>query len=131
MKAASLLLLLCGSLALGLFLGWRRLRRLPNKPMHSAVHLLLGVAALQVMAMLRRGAPDGTVVAGGVLGTLAAILLLAALLSALLSCLLAGIIGRQGLRRPANTALVAHATLATGGFIVFVAWLVQAPWPGS
>lgn len=122
MKALSLLLLLGSSVALGLFLGWRYLRQVRNKPVHSAVHLMLGAAGLECMVMLRRGAPDGTVVPVEIVGTAAAFLLALAMLSGLLSPM----VGRHWGRRPGTLALIAHATLGGGGFILFLVWLVQA-----
>lgn len=58
MKTASLLLLLGGSAVLGLWLLWCHLQRRPHRPVHGAVHLLLGVAGLECVAMLRRGTPE-------------------------------------------------------------------------
>jgi hypothetical protein len=121
-KAASLLLLLGGSVALGLFLGWRYLRHQRNNPVHSAVHLMLGVAGLECMVMLRRGAPDGTVVPAEGWGNAAALLLVLSVLSGLLSPM----VGRHWGRRPGTVALIAHAALGAGGFILFLGWLVQA-----
>ena len=120
MKQLSLLILLGGTVALGLWLGWRYLRRVPNKPVHTAVHLLMGVAGLELLVMLRRGAPDGTLLTFETLGNASAILLLTAVMSGLLS----PIIGRHWGRRPATVALVAHAALGGSGFLLFVAWLV-------
>lgn len=122
MKAGSLLLLLGLSAALGVFLGWRRLHHLPNKPVHRAVHLLLGLAGLQGLAMLRRGAPDGTVVPVEALGTASALLLVLAMMSGLLASVIARHVGR----RPVAATLLVYVTVGAGGFVLFIVWLLQA-----
>lgn len=122
LKALSLLVLLTGSTGLGLFMGWRYLRQQRNRPVHIAIHLVLGFAGLECMAMLRRGAPDGTVVAAEGLGNAAGLLLVLAVLSGLL----APILGRHFGRRPGSATLLAHATAGLGGFVLFVAWVLVA-----
>jgi hypothetical protein len=117
----SLVLLLGGSAALGLYLGWQYVRRIRSNPVHSAVHLILGAAGLEFMVMLRRGAPDGTVVPADALSTAALVLLAMTMMSGLLSPM----IGRYWGRRPCTVALIVHAALGALGLILFVAWLAS------
>ncbi len=121
MKAAAMLSLLGATVALGLYLGWRILRRQRNSAALGAVHLLLGAAGLECFVLLRRGAPDGTVIPAEIVGTTAAALLAFAMMSGLASQIIASMWGR----RPANVALGLHATLGALGFLVFVFWLVK------
>jgi CDP-diglyceride synthetase len=115
------LLLLIAALALGIFLAWQYLRRVRSKPAHGAVHLMLGVAGLELMVMLRRGAPDGTVMAADALGTAAAFLLAMAMISGLLS----PIVARYWRRKAANVALAIHSGFGAVGFVLFIGWFAQ------
>jgi hypothetical protein len=121
-KTAPLLVLLCASVALGLFLGWRYLHRLRNNPVHSAVHLIMGGAGLECMVQLMRGAPDGSVFPAELLGRPAALLMALAMMSGFAS----PVIGRQFGRKPATAVLIAHAALGAGGFILAMAWLTKS-----
>jgi len=121
MKALPPAVLLCAAVALGVFLGIRYLRRTRNKPVLVGIHLLLGGAGLEVVAMMLRGTPDGDGASGGALVKGAAGLLLAAMISGLLSPM----VGR-GSRRIMNVALATHASLAAAGFALFIAWALSA-----
>lgn len=59
-KTGLMLVLLSASLALGAWLAWRWWQRQPRRPVAAAVHLILGGAGLEALAMWRRGAPDGS-----------------------------------------------------------------------
>lgn len=121
MKSAAILILVGVTVALGIYLGWRVLRRQRNRPGLGALHLLLGAAGLESVVMLQRGAPDGTVVPAAFYGSAAALLLAFALISGLV----AAIFGSMWGRRPANVALCVHATVGALGFAGVVAWLVK------
>jgi hypothetical protein len=121
-KAAPLFLLLGAAVALGIFLGWRYLHHLRNNPVHSAVHLILGVAGLECMVLLMRGAPDGSVIPTQLLGKPAAVLLALTVMAGFA----APIVGRHFGRKTGTGALIAHATLGAAGFILAMAWLVKA-----
>lgn len=121
MKSAAILILIGVTVALGIYLGWRVLRRERNKPVLGAVHLLLGAAGLESVVMLQHGAPDGTMLPAAFSGTTAALLLAFSLISGLV----AAIVGSMWGRRPANVALCVHATLGVAGFAVVVAWLAN------
>lgn len=120
MPVAPAFVLLAASVALGLYLGWRYLRRVPNRPVHIGVHLLLGVAGLEAMVLLLRGAPDGTRLAAGSMGNAAALCLLLALMAGLATPLVA----KRRARKVGTAAIAAHAGLAAAGFGLFLAWAI-------
>jgi phosphatidylglycerophosphate synthase len=115
-------ILLSLSVALGLYLGYQFLRHRRNRPVLIALHILPGLGALEVIAMLLRGAPDGSVVQGTALGKAAALLLIVAIIIGLLTPMLA----RDRPRAVATTSLSAHALLAGTAFVLLVAWVASA-----
>jgi hypothetical protein len=112
-------LLLGLSVSLGLYLGYQFLQRRRNRPALIAFHILPGLAALEVIALLLRGTPDGTVVPDPAPGKAAALLLVIALIVGLLTPMVA----RDRPRVVATAALTAHALLATTAFVLLIAWL--------
>jgi hypothetical protein len=113
--------LLSASVALGLFLGLQYLRRVRSKQVLIAVHLMLGGAGLEGMAVLLRGTPDGTVLAAGVMGNTAAVLLATAMITGLATPMIA----KRNPRKVGSVALATHAGIAAGGFVLFLAWVLQ------
>ncbi len=87
----------------------------------SAVHLLIAAAGLEGLALLLRGAPDGTTAPAGWLGGASALGLAAAFITGLLVPLIAK-------PKPAATtpAIVAHASIATASFCAMIYWLMNA-----
>lgn len=121
LKTGSLVALLGASGALGLWLGWRFLRRERRLPVAAAVHLILGGAGLEAYAMLRRGAPDGTVLPIEPLNNAAGLLLVIAMLSGLLLSIVA-----RSLTRGATMALLlGHALLGAAGVGLFAVWVAR------
>ncbi len=117
-KLLVMLLLLGASVGLGLWLAWRFLQRQRRLPVPVAVHLLLAGAGLEAFAMMRRGAPDGSVLPVTPLGNAAGLALVAAMLSGLLLSIVA-----RHLRRGSTLALVlGHGLLGAGGFGLFLVW---------
>jgi hypothetical protein len=112
-------LLLGLSVSLGLYLGYQFLQRRRNRPALIAFHILPGLAALEVIALLLRGTPDGTVVPDPAPGKAAALLLVIALIVGLLTPMVA----RDRPRVVATAALTAHALLAATAFVLLIAWL--------
>lgn len=110
-------LFLAAAAALGSFLGILYLRGLRRKPVLIGTHLLLGAAGLEQMAMMLRGAPDGTILQAGTLGNLAAGLIAAAMFSGLTAALLPA---RS--RSVFNVTLATHASVGFAGLALFVAW---------
>jgi hypothetical protein len=121
MQVMPAIVLLSASVLLGLFLGLQYLRRVRSKPTLIGVHLILGAAGLEATAVLLRGTPDGTVMPAGSLGNAAALLLATAMISGLASPM----IGRRSSRAVGTTALAAHAGVAAGGFVLFLAWITK------
>lgn len=109
------------TVAIGLYMGLNYLKGLRNNRNLVAVHILIGVAGLEVFALLLRGAPDGSRLAESHLGPAAALLLAAALFTGFITPLLAK-------SRPAATgpALAVHAAFGTIGFGVLLLWVFSA-----
>ena len=114
--------LLSLSVTLGLLLGLRYLRGERSKPVLVAAHLLLGIAGLQVMVLLLRGAPDGSRLPAGPGGSAAAILLIAAIVTGFLTPMFS----RRKPRKVRSTALAFHAGFAATGFAAFLVWALGA-----
>ena len=120
MRAIPAMLLLSGTVVLGLLLGVEYLRRVRSKPTVIGFHFLLGAGALEVIAMLLRGTPDGAArPLDGLLQWAAGLLALA-----LFSGLMVPLIGRRS-RATMNVALAIHVTLAIAGSGLCVGWCVR------
>jgi len=115
------LVLLSGSVALGLLLGLEYLRRVRSKPAVIGFHLLFGAASVEVMAMLIRGTPDGGIAPTGWMLKAATGLLAFALLSGLVTPM----VGRQS-RATMNGALIIHVAAAASGVVLSLVWFVRA-----
>lgn len=118
MNALPAVLLLGAAVCLGIYLGVEYLRGIRSRPVMIGLHLLLGAGGLEVIAMLLKGTPDGTLVAAGTTGHAAALLLLLAMFTGLT----APMVGR-GSRRVMNVALAMHASAAAAGFLLLLAWV--------
>ncbi len=119
MIALPVLALLAANVGLGLFLGWRYLTGQRSRSLLNGIHLLLGVGALEALAMVMNGTPSGEILAPGRLGSTAAILVAVAMFGGLLASLMGGrkIDGADGV-------LLAHATAGFLGFVVFLVWIL-------
>jgi hypothetical protein len=118
-------LLFSTTVMLGGYMAWQYWCGVRAKKAMSAAHLLLAAAGLEGLALLLRGAPDGTRAAGGMMfgfeaGNVAGLGLAAAFLTGLLVPLVAK-------PRPASAGpmIVAHASLATLAFCVLIWWLMR------
>lgn len=110
---------------LGGYMAWQFWCGVRAKKWMSAVHLLLAAAGLEGLALLLRGAPDGTRATAGLLfgfeaGHVAGLGLAAAFLTGLLVPLFAK-------PRPdsAGKLILAHASVATIAFCVLMWWLMR------
>ncbi len=121
MQAMPAILLIGCQVALGLFLGFNYLNGDRNKPTLIGIHLLMGAAALEVMALLLRGAPNGDPTTGKPMLTIAAGLTAAALLGGL-----AAAIFIKDMPRAARVALYGHVGFALAGFGALVLWVAQS-----
>lgn len=106
------------TVAIGLVLGFNFLNGRRNSRNLVAAHVLIGLAGLEVFALLLRGAPNGTQLAPSQLGPAAALLFAAALFSGFVAPLIIK-------PRPATAGpvLALHATFGTIGFGVLLLWL--------
>jgi len=111
---------------LGGYMAWQYWMGVRVAKAMSAAHLLLGAAGLEGIALLLRGAPDGTKYGGGGMlfgfeaGPVAGVGLAAAFITGLLVPLIA-----KPKPETAGKMIVAHATLATLAFCVLIWWLMR------
>ncbi len=122
MKLVAPLILLGLAVALGLCLGYRYLQRERNRPALIAFHILPGLAALELIAMLLRGAPDESGIEDTALAKATALMLVFAAIVGVLTPLLA----RDRPRLVATAALSLHALLAFAAFALLIAWAASA-----
>jgi hypothetical protein len=107
------------TVAIGLYMGLQYLRGVRNNRMLVGVHVLIGVAGLEVFALLLRGAPDGSHLATSSTGPAAALFLAAALFTGFIVPLIAA-------PRPAaiGPALAVHASMGLVAFGVLLLWVL-------
>ena len=111
---------------LGGYMAWQYWCGERAKKAMSAVHLLLGAAGLEGLALLLRGAPDGTKAGGGMLfGFEAGAVAGLGLALAFLTGLLVPLIARP---KPASAGklIIAHASIATLAFCLLMWWLMRS-----
>jgi hypothetical protein len=121
-RAIPALVLLSAAVCLGVIMGIQYLRHVRSKPVMIGIHLLLGAGGLEVLAMMLRGAPDGSTIHGRSVAVAAAGLLALALMAGIA----APMIGRRS-RRTMSVALATHAGIAAAGFLVLLAWAIGTP----
>jgi hypothetical protein len=121
MTAVPVLVLLSAAVALGAYLLLLYVRGV-RKPVVIGFHLLLGVGALEQMALLLHGTPNGDAARLGIVP--AAAIIAVSLMTALIGALFA-----RTSRRTAEVFLAAHVTLGTAGFLVFLVWVWN--WRGT
>lgn len=109
------------TIAIGLYMGRNYLLGRRNNRNLVAAHILVGIAGLEVFALLLRGAPDGSRFDQSQLGPAAALLLGGALFTGFITPLLAK-------PRPAATgpALAVHAAFGAIGFGALLLWVLSA-----
>lgn len=117
MKAIPVIILLSVTVAFGVFMAIQYLKRQPLQPIMIGLHFLCGAASLEILAMLLRGAPDGTLLSPGGMIKLGGGLVVLAMLSGILVPML----GRDS-RRTMNTTLAVHAACGALGFALLVIW---------
>jgi hypothetical protein len=119
MKALPIALILTAAVGLGLYLGWLYLRGV-RKPVLNGIHILLGAGALEGLAVLLHGAPNGAVFVARSLGVAA----LGLFAYAMFSGLTGPVFGRQS-RRAGEAILVTHVSAGLIGFAVFLWWVAR------
>ncbi|MEZ5459945.1 MAG: hypothetical protein R3E65_11770 [Steroidobacteraceae bacterium] len=107
------------SVSVGLYLGYQFLQRRRNRPALIALHILPGLAALEVIAMLLRGTPGGVSASSSTVIKASALLLVIGLIVGLLTPMVA----RDRPRTVATVALGVHALLAATAFGLLLVWL--------
>ncbi len=121
MQAMPAILLVSVQVVIGLYLGFNYLNGERNKPALIGTHLLLGAVALEIMALLLRGAPNGEATAGRPVLTVAAGLTAAALLSGL-----AGAMFYKPMPKTAKVALYSHAVIGIAAFVALGFWVARS-----
>jgi hypothetical protein len=85
----------------------------------AALHALVALGGLAVLALALRGPPRGLDQGTGSFGIISAVLFaLAALVGGRM------LMGRLRKRRPASTLIGVHAMLAIGGFVILIAYVL-------
>jgi hypothetical protein len=107
------------TVAIGLYMGLQYLKGVRNNRMLVGVHVLIGVAGLEVFALLLRGAPDGTHMAESNMGPAAALFLAAALFTGFVVPLIAP--AKPGAVGP---TLAVHASFGLVAFGVLLLWVL-------
>ncbi len=114
----AVLTLLVATMAVGVYLGVRYLRRLRNKPTVIGLHFILAFLSLEPLAFLLRGAVSTVSPRPSLVGILGG----CGILLALMSGVTAVMVGRKS-RQTANVALATHVGVATGAFLLLAAWV--------
>jgi hypothetical protein len=117
MAVAPAIIVLGAAVLLGLYLGYGFLLGQRSNRMLVGVHFILGIAGIEVLALLLRGAPDGRAAAAAPLGVVSALILAVAMLTGLLVPILA-----PGRPRTIGPAILVHAIFATCGFGLLLIW---------
>ncbi len=117
MLAIPIVLLVSATVALGLFMGFRYLKRVRNPPTLIGVHFLLGAASLEPMLIVLRGGLGHPAVKMSPLGIAAAGLIGLALISGVTAVM----VGRKS-RQTATLTLAVHAGVAATAYLILLAW---------
>ena len=117
MLAIPIVVLVSATVALGLILGFRYLKRVRNPPTLIGVHFLLGAASLEPMLIVLRGGLGHAAVKLSPVGVAAAGLICVALISGVTAVM----VGRKS-RQTANLTLATHAGVAATAYLVLLAW---------
>jgi hypothetical protein len=112
-------LLLAGTVAMGVNLA-RGYMRGDRRPMLNSVHLLLGAASIESLAVMQAGLPSESEGAGWSPGKMA----LGLVALALVLGLIAQLIRRQS-TATVNRVLVLHASAGALGFVLFLVWATR------
>jgi len=118
MNGLPIIALLTVQVGIGLYMGMNYLRGTRNKPTFIGIHFLAGAVALEVMALVLRGAPNGDQAEGRSLLTAAAALVAAALLTGL-----AGAMLYKPMPKAARVALYSHAGIGLAAFAAIMLWI--------
>ncbi len=118
MRTLPVTLILLAAATLGTILLLRYLKGGARRPGMIAAHLILGAAALEQMAMLLRGTPDGAGPALAGSGKFAAGMIAVAMALGFATPLV------RHSRSTMNTMLTGHVALAGAGCVLFLAWVI-------
>ena len=117
MLAIPIVILVSVTVAIGLYMGLRYLRRARNPPTLVGVHFLLGAASLEPMLIVLRGGLGHAAARLSPVGIAAAGLIGLALMSGVTAVM----VGRTS-RQTANLTLATHAAVAAGAYLLLLIW---------
>jgi hypothetical protein len=117
MTIAPALAVLGAAVLLGGWLGTRYLMGERNNRILVGLHLILGIAGLEVLMLLLKGAPDGRAAVTGSTGMIAALILAVAMFTGLLVPILA-----PSRPRTIGPMIAVHAVVAAVGFGLLLLW---------
>jgi drug/metabolite transporter superfamily protein YnfA len=122
MNALPIVLVMTAGVAVGVYLGWLFLRRERSKPTVIGAHVILAVIGLEGVAMLIKGTPDGADPATGQLVRAAGLFLVLAVMTGFATPM----ISKKRPRKVGMAAIGVHAAVAATGYVLLVAWAMQA-----
>jgi hypothetical protein len=120
MLALPIVIIVSVTVAIGLLMGLRYLRRLRNPPTLIGVHFLLGALSLEPMLIAMRGGLGVAATKPSPVGVAAAGLIALALISGVTAVM----VGRKS-RQTANITLLAHAGVAATAYLLVLAWALK------
>jgi hypothetical protein len=118
MVALPSLLLVTGAVLLGIYLGIFYLRGVRPKRILLGAHILMGMGAVEQLALLIHGAPSGAMASESLVKAATGLFALA-----IFSGLTAPLIAQSTRRQNGEIMLAAHAGLGIAGFVVYLAWI--------
>lgn len=117
MTIAPALVVLGAAVLLGGWLGTQFLMGVRNNRVLVGLHLILGIAGLEVLMLLLRGAPDGRAAVTGATGMTAALIIAVAMFTGLLVPILA-----PSRPKTIGPMLAVHATVGALGYGLLILW---------
>jgi hypothetical protein len=118
MVALPSLLLVTGAVLLGIYLGIFYLRGVRPKRILLGAHILMGLGAVEQLALLIHGAPSGVMASESLVKAATGLFALA-----IFSGFTAPLIAQSTRRQNGEIMLAAHAGLGIAGFVLYLAWI--------
>ena len=118
MVALPSLLLVTGAVLLGIYLGIFYLRGVRPKRILLGAHILMGIGAVEQLALLIHGAPSGAIATKSLIKAATGLFALA-----IFSGFIAPLLAQSTRRQNGEIMLAAHAGLGIAGFVLYLAWI--------
>jgi hypothetical protein len=120
MQSLPVFLLLTAQIGLGMVMGAKFILGARNRPAMIGAHFLLGAIALEVAALLLRGAPNGAVAGARSFLQLSAGLLAGALLLGIAAALFG-----KSMPTAARVSIYGHAALGVAAYGALILWMAK------